>query len=312
MAIEHDGTVLRHLRALYNGGAVAGLTDPQLLERFASRQDGTGELAFAALVQRHGPMVLRVCRAALRDDHDAQDAFQAVFLVLVEKAGSLWVRDSLGPWLFGVALRITARARASDSRRRAHELKWAEGGASSVPNQGSDDLGSILHEEVGRLPERYRKAVLLCDLEGLTHEAAASYLGWPVGTVKSRQARGRERLRQRLARRGLAPIVWGSGTLSTRGMTSATVPAALVNSTIQAAIRIASSQSAAGVVSASVAAMMKGGARDMSLISLRTAVAIVLAIGISAGAGVLIQKRPWAGRDCRIYGAHSRCTRLTV
>ena len=125
MAIEQDKTALRYLRTIFGEGVAAELTDRQLLERFASRAGEASELAFAALVARHGPMVLQACRAALRDEHDAQDAFQATFLVLVHKAGSLWVQDSLGPWLHAVALRVAAGARASWGLRRAHERKCA-------------------------------------------------------------------------------------------------------------------------------------------------------------------------------------------
>ncbi len=158
-------------------------------------------------------MVLRVCRAALRDEHDAQDAFQAVFLVLVHKARTLWTRDSLGPWLHAVALRVSAHARASEMQRRMHERRYAVLGSRSAGDQDlvADDLVATIHEELGRLPEGCRKALVLCDLEGLTHEEAAGRLGWPVGTVKSRQARGRNRLRERLIRRGFAPALRRGG-----------------------------------------------------------------------------------------------------
>jgi len=126
MAIEQNSKVLRYIGAIFGEGVAAELTDRQLLERFASRKDESAELAFTVLVERHGPMVLRVCRARLRDARDAQDAFQAVFLVLVQKAGSLWVRDSLRPWLHGVALRVSASDRDSAIRRRIHERRHAQ------------------------------------------------------------------------------------------------------------------------------------------------------------------------------------------
>ncbi len=153
-------------------------------------------------------MVLRVCRSILRDEHDAQDAFQATFLVLVRRADAVRRRESAGSWLHGVALRVAAHARAGMARRRRHERCAGElavtadrSGAEGV----SPELAAILHEELGRLPERYRAAFVLCYLEGHTCEAAARRLGWPVGTVKSRLARGRERLRGRLIRRGVVP-----------------------------------------------------------------------------------------------------------
>ena len=203
MAIGKDGAVGRQLRTLFNVGAIRDLSDGQLLERFATDRGESAELAFAALVERHGPMVLRVCRGVLDNPHDSQDAFQATFLVLVTKVRSLWVRDSIGPWLHQVAYRTASCARSAAARRNRLErravMNKEEGRAEAV-----DDLERVLLEEVDRLPERYRAPVVLCDLEGRTHEQAARALGWPVGTVKSRQARARQRLRDRLVRRGLA------------------------------------------------------------------------------------------------------------
>src|SRR4051812_36972860 len=199
-----------YLATLFEDGNLAGLTDGQLLERFANRRGESAETAFAALVERHGPMVLRACRGILRDDHEAMDAFQATFLVLVHKGRSLWVRDSLGPWLHRVACRSAGRARAASGRRRSLARGLAE---SVVGRGGGGDRGGLVaavHEELDRLPERYRVPILLCDLEGRTCEDAARHMGCPVGTIGSRLARGRERLRDRLARRGLAPAV---GTL---------------------------------------------------------------------------------------------------
>ena len=135
-------------------------------------------------------MVLRVCRHALGDPNDAEDAFQATFLVLVRKARSLWVRDSLGPWLHRVAHRVATRARLSAARRREHERRAAAARPTLAVERGDwDELVALLHEEIDRLPERCRVPVVLCDLQGLTHEQAARHLGWPVGTVKSRLAR---------------------------------------------------------------------------------------------------------------------------
>jgi RNA polymerase sigma factor (sigma-70 family) len=174
VAIRTNGTVLRQLQTLFDLGSIGDLTDGQLLERFTTNGDESAELAFAALVERHGPMVLRVCRNALVDPNDAQDAFQVTFLVLVRKARSLWVRDSLGPWLHRVACRVASRARASAARRRSYERRAAESRpALMFPPDDWKDVCSILHEEIDRLPERCRVPVVLCDLEGLTHEQAA-------------------------------------------------------------------------------------------------------------------------------------------
>ena len=211
MASRHRrGGLLQDVRTLFDTGTTGGLTDGELLGRLAdgpARDDAAGP-AFAALMDRHGPMVLRVCRSILRDEHDAQDAFQATFLVLVRRADAVRRQESVGSWLHGVALRVAAHARAGMARRRRHERCAGElavtadrSGAEGV----SPELAAILQEELGRLPERYRAAFVLCYLEGHTCEAAAARLGWPVGTVKSRLARGRERLRGRLIRRGLVP-----------------------------------------------------------------------------------------------------------
>ena len=200
-----SGTRLRHLETLFHAGTIVGLGDAQLLDRFASRRDEAAEIAFTALVERHGPMVFRVCREVLRDPHEAQDAFQATFLILARKSASIRRRDSLGPWLHGVALRVSACAKSASARRRTHERRRAESTTPSFdPTDGGEER-AILHEEIGRLPEKYRTPVVLCYLEGLTHDQAAQKLRWPVGTVRSRLSGARDRLRSRLVRRGVAP-----------------------------------------------------------------------------------------------------------
>ena len=155
MARRRAAVASRHLRTLFDVGAIGGLTDRQLLEQFSTGHREMAEAAFAILVERHGPMVLRVCRGVLGDSHDVHDTFQATFLVLVRKAGSLWVRDSLGPWLHGVAFRVATKAKVAAARRKAHERRAAE--AAEARRGGEHDtLGSMLHEEVDRLPAKYR------------------------------------------------------------------------------------------------------------------------------------------------------------
>lgn len=256
MAAERRGLIQRHLRTLFDVGTVAGLTDGQLLERFASRRDEAAELAFAALVERHGPMVLHVSRGILRDEHEAMDVFQATFLVLARKGRTLWVRDSLGPWLHRVACRAAGRARKATARRRAIETRWAMladawGGADDRGDR--KDVAAVVHEEVDRLPERYRSPVVLCDLEGYTCEAAARHLGCPVGTVASRLARGRQRLRDRLRRRGLAPDAsLLAAALRWQGAGSA-ISAELAGSTARAAVQFVSIGAAVQGTAASLA-----------------------------------------------------------
>jgi RNA polymerase sigma factor (sigma-70 family) len=181
--------------------------DADLLALFLKKRDPSSEDAFAELVERYGPLVLRVCRSILADEHEAQDAFQVTFLVLARKSHDLWIRDSLAPWLHGVARRIASDARKSATRRQEFERRIASIGTSVAVIEEPDaaaELTAVIQEEIHRLPEAHRSAVILCDLQGQTHQEAALLLGCPVGTVKSRQSRAREQLRRRLTRRGIA------------------------------------------------------------------------------------------------------------
>jgi len=281
MARDRGGVVLRQIQTLFGAGTVAGLTDGQLLERFATRDGAAAELAFAALVERHGPMVLRVCRRVLADPHDAQDAFQATFLVLVRRAGAVRNRESVASWLYGVAARVAACSRATASRRRAHEQAAARSGEAVQPGLEQDraDLGVVIREELGRLPDRYRDPVILCDLEGQTYEAAARLLGWPVGTIKSRLSRGRRRLRDRLTRRGLAPAVGAMAAMRAAGTSAIEVPAALADSVVRAAARLAAGHPLAGIASANILTLMIGGSQRMLLTKLTLGAAALLASG---------------------------------
>jgi RNA polymerase sigma factor (sigma-70 family) len=295
METEKRAAVRRQVQSLFNVGAIGGLSDGQLLERFSARNGEAAELAFAALVERHGPCVLRTCRAILRDPSDAHDAFQATFLVLVRRAGSLWVRESLGAWLYAVAYRTASCARIAAARRRKHERKASEYAATSSRFEGGDDLREILHDELNRLPERFRAAVMLCLVEGLTHEQAARRLGWPLGTVESRLARGRARLRARLTRRGLVPTISTIAAAFAVNPAQSAVPANLAESTTRAALRLAADKAVvAEVVSASVLALVEGGSRTMILTKLKLAGAVLLTLGVtSTGAGL------WASQKGR-------------
>ena len=186
----------------------SGLTSNSC-EQFLSRSDESAEAAFATLIERHGPIVHRVCLDVLRDREEARDAAQAVFLVLARKAGSIRKPEALGPWLHGVALRLARRARTEEARRRAAERRKGEiMHRRQTPEVGLDPLGyAELHEEVDRLPEKYRRPIILCYLQGRTQVQAAEELGWPLGTVQVRLHRGRDRLRSRLTRRGVGPMV---------------------------------------------------------------------------------------------------------
>ena len=288
MAIGNDGAVLRQLGRLFNVGTGQELTDGQLLERFATDRDLAAEQAFAILLERHGPMVLRVCRGVLDDPHDAQDAFQATFMVLVRKARALWVRDSLGPWLHQVAYRTAYCARSAIARRRRHERRAAKK-EEVVHAEPALELERLLHHEIDRLPERYRAPVVLCDLEGRSHEQAARHLGWPVGTVKSRLSRGRERLRNRLLKSGISPDAGLIATaLSLDGQTPS-IPAALVQSTCDAATRFFFAQT---VVQGAAAALAQGVLKAMFVSEWLKTGSIVLVISAAvAGVGLFAQTR---------------------
>jgi RNA polymerase sigma factor (sigma-70 family) len=198
----------RQVKSLYHLGVVGALSDGDLLGRFLERPGEAAELAFSALVERHGSMVLHVCRSILGDDHDAQDAFQATFLVLVRRASSIRNRDSVASWLYGTALRVARFSKSESTRRRIRERSAARFRATTEARTPPDlEVSSTLLGELAKLPERYRVAVVLCYLEGRTCEQAASELGLPVGTIKSRLSRGRDRLQDRLTRLGHAPAL---------------------------------------------------------------------------------------------------------
>jgi RNA polymerase sigma factor (sigma-70 family) len=245
MARRQASSGLRQLRDLFKVGTTAGVTDNELLERFVRKRaesedaERAAEFAFAALVNRHGAMVWGVCRRVLGDVHEAEDAFQATFLVLARKAGSVHVGSSLGRWLYGVAQRVALRAR-SQRRRQEVNLLLAEATASDDPADMAvrADLRRAIGEELDRLPAKYRSPIELCYLQGLTYEQAAERLKWPVATVKSRLTRGRTRLRGRLVQRGLAPLATTAFT-AFAGESWAVVPESLVQTTIREATRFA-------------------------------------------------------------------------
>jgi RNA polymerase sigma factor (sigma-70 family) len=289
MASNRSGADLRSIRALFNEGSVAGLTDRQLLERFTARDGDCAEVAFASLVDRHGPMVLRVCRKVLRDREEADDAFQATFFILAIKAGSIRDRDSLASWLYSVAYNVAATARSSAARRRSHELRAAETRSLAYTPHTSDELTAAIHEELDRIPEGYRAVIVLCCLEGLTHVQAARQLGWPLGTVQSRLARGRQRLRARLARRGLDPsAAVGLLPFSPEGARVLLSPS-LAASTVRVALTLGGTQAlATGIVPVAVINLARGAMSTMFVSKLTTigTAALIAAGFIAAGAAV--------------------------
>ncbi len=300
MAKAQSSDLLHQVRTLFGAGVAGGLSDAELLDRFLSRSAAAedaalaAEAAFATLVARHGPMVLGVCRRALADPNDVEDAFQATFLVLVRRARSVRVGDSLGRWLYGVARRVAAKAQARSQRARVRSVPLEREPVASEPPADRIELLAALDEEVSRLPEKYLAPVVLCDLEGLTHAQAAARLRWPVGTVSGRLSRARDLLKNRLVRRGMAPTAGSMVALLAAEGARAAVSEPLAAATVQAATRLAmGSGSKAGVasVSASALSLMNAVLRAAVMVKLKVAAAVLLVIAVAgatlaAGIGV--------------------------
>ena len=298
MAGALSNSTSRLIGALFVDGSATGMTDAQLLDRFVSDRDATAEHAFEVLVRRHGPMVLSVCRSVLGDQHESEDAFQATFLVLARRAASLRDPANLGPWLYGVARRTSQKAKARRSRlerliRRAGVMARAgsESGSDGNPVHGREEA-EMLHEEIGRLPEKYRTPVVLCDLEGLSREEAAKQLGWPMGTLGVRLMRARERLRARLTRRGLSPA--GFATILPLAPAMRPLADSMAIQTARTSLCFASKSSAAfGTIPAQVTAMALGVLRTMSLKKLEVGMAKILAcLLIMAGSAAIAFQAP--------------------
>lgn len=255
--------------------------DAQLLARFAADRD---EAAFTALVERHGPMILGVCRRILHDPNDAEDAFQATFLVLVKKAGSISRPQLLANWLYGVARRTALRARAEAAKRRARERQVAQMPAADAADEVLwRDLRPVLDDEISRLPARYRAPFVLCCLEGRTNQEAAESLACPKGTVLSRLSRAKERLRKRLTKRGVTLTAVACATLLTEQALSAAVPDALTQATAKAGL----AYGAGGLVSTQVLSLAEGVLRAMYWTRLTLIAALVAAAGLTAGFGAV-------------------------
>jgi RNA polymerase sigma factor (sigma-70 family) len=290
------GTI-REPGALFNEGAVGMLSDGQLLDRFVERREAS---AFEAIVERYGPLAWGVCRRVLRDHHDAEDAFQATFLVLARKAASVMPREKLGNWLYGVAFQTAMKARATRAKRRVRELPAREMiEPEAVPDEHVDELLSRLDREVTRLPEKYRMPIVLCELEGKTHRQAAEQLGWPVGTVSGRLSRARALLAHRLSRRDTPLTAGVVGVLLAHDAAWAGVPADLVRSTAQAAsLSMAGKAATAGVVSARVVVLTGEVLKTMLLNKLKLATAMLLAaLSLAAGGTSFVGLLPAAVQE---------------
>jgi erythromycin esterase len=289
-----DG-IRQFIRGLAVAEANRDLPDGELLRRFAAGRD---QAAFAALVRRHGPMVLCVCRRVLGSWHDAEDAFQATFLVLARKAGTPAWQSSVANWLYLVAYRLARKARAQAAGRAVRERRaTAREGVDAAEEMTWRELRAVLDEELARLPERYRAPLVLCCLEGTTRDEAARRLGWPLGTLKKRLHRGRELLQSRLTRRGLALSAALFTPLLAQGGARAAVPAALARSTVLAAEGFAAGRALhAGVISARALALATGGMRTMMTVKIKGVAVILLVIGLALGGGTMIYGLP-AGNE---------------
>lgn len=302
------------------------LSDGELLERFNAARDESAEMGFTVLVRRHGPMVLRVCHQILGDRHSAEDAFQATFLVLARRAGAIQKPELLGNWLYGVALRSAWETRMRDGRRIQRETT-APGMIPVEPCDESDqpvltlicrEELEVLHDEVARLPERYRVPVVLCELEGLTYQEAARRLGCPASTIGVRLSRARERLRLRMIRRGIVPAAALSHAMFGAEGAVGLVSPALLRSTVGSAVGFAASDApVTAFVSPSVTSIALAVLKTTALTRLKTATNLILAIGLTATIGWVTVQQPVRGRrseppqPARPQSATSRASPVT-
>jgi RNA polymerase sigma factor (sigma-70 family) len=266
------------IRRLVEDQRVRELSDEELLQRFTAQQD---EPAFQALLGRHGAMVLDVCRGLLRNEADAEDAFQATCLILAREGGRIRRGTSLGSWLHAVAYRIGLRARALSATRQKHESYVPQRQASEPDDLSWREVRQVVHEELNGLPERYRAPLVLCYLEGATQDAAAVQLRVAKSTLRERLERCRMLLRMRLIRRGLGPTALVVALAWPAAQGSANVPTSVLTSTLKAVVAAAAGHTT-GVLSAKIAALTKGGLQTMFPTKLKSALALVLVAGISA------------------------------
>jgi enediyne biosynthesis protein E4 len=297
MASGQISAVVRFIQKLTGMRRTDLLADGSLLDRFVTHKD---ESAFATLMHRHGPLVVSVCRSILSNESDVEDAFQATFLVLVRKAGSISKRESLASWLYGVAYRIAVRAKSRAGRTTLGEAECMDEATLDPSVQAArQEMKGLLHQEVHRLPDKYRLPVLLCYLEGLTRDAAARQLGWKEGVVRGRLERARDLLRARLLRRGVTLSALGLSALFAQETAAATVPAALLDATARVALSVAAGKTlAAGVLSPHVVTLADGVLKAMLVTKLKIAcVAVLLAGSLSVGGGMVYYHAPAKGAE---------------
>ena len=274
-------SALRQIRTLYTVGTLGSLTDAQLLELFQNERGAAAQDAFSALVDRHGPMVLGVCHRMLRNTHDAEDAFQAAFLVLARRAASIGRREKLAGWLHGVAVRTASEAKRRTARQRKRERRVMEiSNQESAPASDRHDLLPILDEELNRLPHRFRAALVACELEGKSRREAAVQLGLAEGTLSTHLARGRKLLRERLERRGVSLAI-GPAMGLRHDRLLVVISERLMDSTVQAALEFASASGAAGTAPAA-ASLAERVIKVMVLHQLSLVLSVVMAAATAA------------------------------
>jgi len=277
--------VVQNIRRWVGEDGAGALSDRDLLRQYLTSKD---EAAFAALVKRHGPMVLGICQRMLRHAQDAEDAFQATFLVLARKAGAIRKQDSVGGWLYSVAFRVAKKLQATAARRRAREHPLRDGPhAASSDDLSWREVQGVLGEELNRLGDKYRAPLLLCYLQGKTRDEAAGQLGWDLNVLRGRLERGRALLRARLTRRGvsLATALLAMGLAEGQ---AAGISAALLSRALEAATCVAPATAAGGVVSAQVAALTQGVIQAMFLTKVKSIVVGLAALAfVGTGAGLV-------------------------
>ncbi len=300
------------LRTLWGVGVAAGLSDGQLIDGIVTADVQALEPSFQLLLERHGPMVLRVCQRMLNDPDDADDAFQATFLVLLRHADRIRDRSSVASWLHGVAARIAARARVEAARRRRIERRGVQPAAFRDAGAERRDLESLIEDELARLPAKYRAPIVLCYLEGRTHEVAAEQLGWPVGTVRGRLARARDLLRARLIRRGVtATAAFALAHSVSENALSASVPVALCDATVRNAVQVASGRAINTVASVQVAAWVAAASSFVTLnrsnvLARMLILSATLASGIGLAMATASRLSPQTSDSARIPPAPSQ------
>jgi RNA polymerase sigma factor (sigma-70 family) len=278
----HTEPLLHYLQRLVSHTNAESDDDAKLLQRFVARRD---EAAFAALLARHGAMVLGVCRRVLRDDHEAEDAFQATFLLLARKASGLRHPESLASWLYGTARRLALAAHRGNLRRRQREkdsVLPSSAVANPLDELSARELLVVLDDEIARLPERYRLPLILCCVEGRSQAEAARLLGWTADSLRGRLERGRSRLRARLVRRGL---MLGASLLALESLAASTVSASLQRATLQAALAFGRGECAG--IAATVVTLAETGLANMTMAKAKMGLVLLLAMGLVAGAGAL-------------------------